>query len=72
MLNTMRDMLGYHFIPYDNAPIKENAPDAPEATKQKITDRNLEVVYTPPVSNGITWDSVGYPALKCLYYKLDD
>lgn len=65
MVNTMRDMLGYYFIPYENAPVIGD-------DKIKYENRELEVAITPPSSNGIEWDEVKYPALKCLYYELDN
>lgn len=65
MINTMRDMLGYYFIPLKKAPVTgENKID--------YDHRNTVVTVTPESANGVTWESVEYPALKCLYYELDD
>lgn len=65
MINTMRDMLGYYFIPYENAPVTGE-------DKINYENRNKTVTVTPESANGITWEPIEYPALKCLYYELDD
>lgn len=60
MINTTRDILGYHFIPYEQAP------------GQNLVGNVQEVEYTPPTQNGKEWQKVSYPAIDCLYYKMND
>lgn len=59
MVNTARDLLGYHFLP------KASAPGA------TIYNSAATISYSPPAQNGITWTATSYKALDCLYYELD-
>ena len=59
MVNTARDLLGYHFLP------KASAPGA------TIYNGAATISYSPPVQNGTTWAATSYKALNCLYYELD-
>lgn len=66
MINTTQDLLGYHFVPFDN-----NHYYNSDTEYSEIKNNNSKLKITLTYDNDIAQDEIEYYALDCLFYDKD-